>query len=536
MNAVDTKIWQQKQKQRRTFLRNAGRDKSAAHSRKRIFSALLFVALALPLIAYAAYFYRQHAGNSALEFFGNIIVVKAGGDFQAALNRAKAGDTIQLQAGATFKGAFTLPNKAGNEFITVRTSATDAQLPTADTRIDPKKYAAVLPKLISTMNEPVITATDGAHNYRFVGVEFEANPQGVGNVIKIGTSEEKRIEDLPHHIEYDRVYIHGNAQNGARRGIAANGRDLKIANSYISDIKRKGDESSAIGIWATDGRIEITNNYLEAAGENILFGGAESYLKLIPSDCLIKNNWMNKPLKWREEGWDVKNLFEIKNGRRIRIENNLLTNNWAMAQDGTAILFTTRADNGDASVIEDIEFIGNIVRGSASAVSVYGAEGSGGHRLTIRNNLFADIDGRKWGGAGIFLKSTAWDGLVIENNTAIQTANIANAYDVPVKNFVFRNNIIFQNEYGFAGDSTAPGQKTIDKFFPGGDVSFNAIVGGDAVRYPGKNMYPVSIKQLGFVNFQAGDFTLLPDSPLRAKGFQGKNIGADLDARAVGGK
>ena len=45
-----------------------------------------------------------------------MIVVKAGGDFQAALDRAKSGDTIQLQAGATFKGAFKLPKKTGEEF------------------------------------------------------------------------------------------------------------------------------------------------------------------------------------------------------------------------------------------------------------------------------------------------------------------------------------------------------------------------------------------------------------------------------------
>jgi hypothetical protein len=49
-------------------------------------------------------------------------------------------------------------------------------------------------------------------------------------------------------------------------------------------------------------------------------------------------------------------------------------------------------------------------------------------------------------------------------------------------------------------------------------------------------MYPASLRQLGFANSAARDFTLRPDSALRGKGFQGKNIGADLDARTVGGK
>ncbi len=81
----------------------------------------------------------------------------------------------------------------------------------------------------------------------------------------------------------------------------------------------------------TDGPVEIINNYLEAAAENILFGGAGSFLKLVPTNCVVRGNHLNKPLNWREENWEVKNLFEIKNGKNIRVENNLMTNNWTMA-------------------------------------------------------------------------------------------------------------------------------------------------------------------------------------------------------------
>ncbi|HVG20884.1 MAG TPA: hypothetical protein VNI02_17685, partial [Blastocatellia bacterium] len=47
---------------------------------------------------------------------GNTITVPAGGDFQAALNGARPGDTIVLQAGATYitsSDGFVLPNKSG---------------------------------------------------------------------------------------------------------------------------------------------------------------------------------------------------------------------------------------------------------------------------------------------------------------------------------------------------------------------------------------------------------------------------------------
>src|SRR5262249_14548087 len=44
---------------------------------------------------------------------GRSIEVKAGGDFQAALNQAKPGDAITLEAGATFPRHFNPPNKTG---------------------------------------------------------------------------------------------------------------------------------------------------------------------------------------------------------------------------------------------------------------------------------------------------------------------------------------------------------------------------------------------------------------------------------------
>jgi hypothetical protein len=470
-----------------------------------------------------------------LEFVGNTIVVKRGADFQAALDRAKPGDTITLEAGVVFSGTFKLPKKDGREFITVRSSAKDDQLPPIDQRLDPTKYGSVLPKLRPNVKgEPTIGTNPGAHHYRFIGIEFEPTIAGLYDIVRIGSGAETNIEEIPHHIEFDRVYIHGSPVFGQRRGIAANGKFIVIKNSYISEIKQKGDESQGIATWAGDGPIQILNNYIEAAAENILFGGAGSYLKLVPSDILIRGNHLNKPLEWRGTGWVVKNLFEIKNGRRIKVENNLMTNNWVMGQDGFAVLFTTRADNGKASIIDDIEFTGNIVRGSACGINLLGGEGSKGHNLKIRNNLFEDVTGEKWGGSGHFLKLTDWNSLIIENNTVLQTGNIAIAYGVPVQKFVFRNNIISQNEYGFFGDNLGTGPRSLDTFFPGGSVSNNIIIGGDPRLYKEKNFYPISIRQIGFADFRSGDYRLRSDSPYINKGYNGGKIGADLDPRLVG--
>ncbi|MFL6546534.1 MAG: hypothetical protein ACJ8LM_15335, partial [Candidatus Udaeobacter sp.] len=60
---------------------------------------------------------RRVTGN------GGEIIVRAGDDLQAALDNARPGDTIAIQAGAVFAGPFTLRQKTGDQFITIRTQA-----------------------------------------------------------------------------------------------------------------------------------------------------------------------------------------------------------------------------------------------------------------------------------------------------------------------------------------------------------------------------------------------------------------------------
>src|SRR5881409_4170360 len=104
---------------------------------------------------------------------GTTITVASGGDLQAALNAAQPGDVITLQAGATFQGPFTLPNKAGAGWITVRTSAPDSSLPAPGTRATPA-HAAVMPKVVVAGNVGgAIRTAAGAHHFRFVGLEVK---------------------------------------------------------------------------------------------------------------------------------------------------------------------------------------------------------------------------------------------------------------------------------------------------------------------------------------------------------------------------
>src|SRR5438094_7372168 len=330
---------------------------------------------------------------------GTTIGVSSGGDLQAALNAAQPGDVITLQAGATFTGPFTLPNKAGTGWITVRTSAPDSSLPAPGTRVNPS-YAAVMPKIVAGSNVgPAIQAASGAHHFRFIGIEAKPLPGAkTFRIIELGTGGETSTATLPHDIIIDRCYIHGNPGEPEIRGVAFNGSRLAVIDSYLSEFKDCCQDTQAIMGWNGPGPFKIVNNYLEAAGEHVMFGGADpSIVNLVPADIEIRHNYFFKPTSWRGVWAAVKNLFELKNARRVLIEGNIFENNWLAAQAGWAVQFTVRNQDGTApwSTIEDVTFQKNIVRHSGSGLNILAADDPNPSqtmkRVIVRDTAFADI-------------------------------------------------------------------------------------------------------------------------------------------------
>jgi hypothetical protein len=474
---------------------------------------------------------------------GKTINVRAGDDLQRAFDEAQPGDTIRLQAGATFKGTFTLPNKTGDAFITIRSAASDAELPAPDERINPARYARALPKIVSNENgQPAIKTEAGAHNFRFIAVEFGATPDGAGNIIALGAGTETNLEDTPHHIEFDRVFIHGDPEKGQRRGIALNGREIVVINSYISDIKRKGEESQALAGWNGAGPFKIINNYIEAAAENIMFGGADPTIEnLVPADIEISRNYLTKPLAWRGR-WTVKNVFELKNAQRVRVDGNIFENNWVDGQGGTAILFTVRNQDGNApwSIVRDVEFTNNIVRHAGNAIAILGEDYTHPSRqminVKIANNLFYDIDGEKWGGHGIALALTggAAQNISLVHNTMIARGNAVVAEEnATIKKLTINDNIFF----GHILKSGSGGTEALQKIDPARtwQAQGNCIVLTEKrerweAEYPARNLFFDDWSQIGFANIAANQFDLSAKSRCRGRATDKTDIGVNFDA------
>jgi hypothetical protein len=473
---------------------------------------------------------------------GTTITVPAGGNLQTAINNAQPGDTIALAAGAVYSGSFVLPAKAGASYITIRSAAPDAALPANGVRIGPQ-HAAQLAKVQGGFaGQPAFTTAPGAHHYRLQFLEI-VNTYAANDIIQFGelTSAQSSLGSVPHDLIVDRCYIHGNAGSGQKRGIALNSASTTIANSYISDIKSAQEDAQAIMGANGPGPFLIVNNYLEASGENILFGGADPYIQnLVPSDITIQQNHITKPLAWRGQAWTIKNLIELKNAQRVTINGNLIENNWAAAQQGYAIVLTPRNQDNTApwAVVQQVQFTNNVVRHVAAVFNVLGSDYINHSRttnaITVRNNLFLDISRANWGGSGWFMLTYGGYDITVDHNTLFTDGTSVVYADGPgVTGLTFTNNILPDNAWAIMGGGASPGNGTIAAYYPGAIVRRNVFIAGNSRIYPTDNFYPASLGAVGFVDAGNGNYRLAPGSPYQTSATEGGPVGVDQSAVAA---
>ncbi len=256
-------------------------------------------------------------------------------------------------------------------------------------------------------------------------------------------------------------------------------------------------------------------------------------------------NYVSKPLEWRsaDSPWTVKNLFELKNARRVLIEANVFENNWEAAQSGYAIVLTPLND-GTApwTVVSEVTLRLNVVRHTASAVNILGfdyhAPSQQTRHLEIRHNLFYDVDYSRWGGEGRFLQiGDEPADVVIDHNTVIQSGSILQLYGRqngrprPIVGFQLTNNITLHNAYGIIGDSVGIGKSSIAEYLSREEIRGNVLAGADPSLYPPDNFF-FSVSQLfgSFVDPASADYRLRPTSVLRTAATDGSMVGADVQA------
>jgi hypothetical protein len=429
---------------------------------------------------------------------GNVISVAKGGDFQQALNSAKCGDTIALQAGAVFTGSFTVPAPTcdNGHWIIVRTSAPDSSLPPEGTRISPC-YAGVsslpgrpafnctstnnvLAKLqYSGQGSGPITLATGANHYRFIGLEITRTPR-TGVVYDLVFSQGNAAD----HIIFDRSWFHGTAQDETQRGIGLSGTTYTaIVDSYFTDFHCVSGTGACVDAQAIAGGLgdlvsgpyKIVDNFLEASTECFILGGGAA--TITPTDVEIRRNHLFKPMTWMKgqpgyvggadgNPFSVKNLFELKNAQRVLFEANVLENTWGgFSQAGFAILLTPKNQAiGTANVCPLCQVLDVTIRyvtishvGGAmqigNGLSSNGGAPLAGQRYSIHDVTADDIDATKYTGYGTFAQVSMGHGspvlqdVTINHVTGFQPGVMLNlgddiAVNPPMNNFVFTNNLV----------------------------------------------------------------------------------------------
>jgi hypothetical protein len=458
-----------------------------------------------------------------------VIDVPAGASLQAALNAARPGDTLVLAAGATYTGPFTLPNKPGAGWITVRGSR-DAELPAA-ARVGAAQ-SALLPRLTAA-GVPVLTTAPSAHHFRLVGLEIAPAGALPTDLVRLGdgSSAQNSLALVPHDLLIDRCYLHGNPGQALKRGIALNAAAVTVSGCTISEVKGVGYDTQALCGWNGPGPFTLVNNQLEAAGEVVMFGGADpSIANLVPSDITLTGCTLTRPLSWRGV-WTVKNLFELKNARRIVVDGNRLENNWGDAQTGFAVLMKSVNQDGTApwSETAQVTFTHNVVRHSGSALALLGTPadqpGVPMHQVTISDNLFEDINGSAWRGAGIFLSLSGVADLTVAHNTVLNSGTAMVLSGPPSARLVVQNNLFSRGPYGIKGDGTGEGTASLATYAPGAVFNGNGIVGANAALYPAGNFFPATVAAVGFSDPAGGNYQLLATSPYRGRGTDGTDPG-----------
>ncbi len=474
---------------------------------RRLFSLLLSLA-PMCAVAQAPAIIRPTLPRTTVDvtyptITGRTIRVRAGDNaaLQAALDTSLGGDAIVLPDRATFTGPFLLKPHSGS--VVVLRSET---LPPPG-RVTPA-VAANFATLIAPTGQPALSTVEGATGWRVVGVAFGIIATSIDNygIITLGTGTEPTLSAQPTNIILDRVFVDAGDENTSRC-VALNGRTQAVIDSHLMNCHGAGRDAQALAGWSGAGPYLLDNNYLEASGEVVIFGGADARVAdLTPSDITIRGNVMTRPLSWGGGPWLVKNLFELKHAKYVLLEGNTLANNWINGQAGHAILFqAVSQDCGNPwATIADVTVRGNVIRNSTAGVTLLSRMSNCSYaiqpmaRVLFENNRFEAIGTdpitHAGGGRLLQLLSDLADVSFLQNTfVGDGIANAAVFDGPPMTRLTLWNNVFDRSEYGVFGSGTGIGRVALDKFAPGAVVRGNVFAGQQDRLYPERNFFPALV-------------------------------------------
>jgi hypothetical protein len=505
--------------------------------------------------------------------------VHAGGNLQTVLNGVRCGDEVVIDAGALFTGNFMTPLIDCPTTPVLVRSASIGSLPPGVQVL--QSQASLMPTVTTPNDLSVLGFAQGTSGWYFAGINFTVTlgVQDLWNLITL-SDRATAVSQLPSNVTFDRVLVHGNDQMCVR-GFLADAVNFALINSQVYDFINTTQDTQAVLAYNSPGPFLIANNYLEATGENIMFGGGgtPTIPGNIPSDITVRLNNLNKLAAWYHQPapcgaagqaacYDVKNNFECKDCQRVLVDSNIMSYAVAQGQGECAIL---NIFSGFSAF--DVTFSNNLCQYAAGGFSVNGFATTSTARVLLRNNLMQGIS-PKWGdvaGNSLEVAGPTLD-LTIDHNTCINSGTNAVSKSAYIGDQPPSTNIGFSltNNIG-GGPLTADGDNplmVLEDFPIGANLSYDVFVGDtwpqgcvgcnpEGLPYPAANHFfeatstatppgnpapcnypggvssaclPLNWALVGFVDFAAGNYVLASTSPYHHGGSDGADIGANVTA------
>jgi hypothetical protein len=569
-------------------------------------------------------FYTARAGTPSP---GAVTFVPSGSNIVGVLNAANCGDTIQLQAGGTFTAVQNVPNKPcdDNHWITIETSAV-AQLPPAGTRItpcaigiaslngrpsyncpNPQNLLAKIQQTQGSGSGPTMDFTSGANHYRFIGIEFTRVP-GIGPIFDLADLDSTVNTGSPvNKVIFDQCIFHGldtsqvtttsgepdDTRTGINLEVATNvaAIDSYFYNIYCVSGIGTCSEGQAIGggVTGPGGPYKVVNNFMEAGGEVILFGGGSPTVDIVPpNDTEIRRNHFFMPFTWyslspqytggiQGHPVQVKNLIEFKNANRVLIEGNVFQHIWGGFSQGAPIQdWNAGAHQTVTNITERYNFLsymGQVWEMAHVSHDPFCPNGFCGFAVaqgnfSIHDNVFDHVEYSPCYGNDcsayvaeflldeqqlaphqmhdIFLNHNT---IVLDNQSGINTGFTAGPVAGPneMYNFTWKNSIIPAGQYGMneGGASSTdcafnvqPSTQAFSACFTGSVIFGTNLIpwgtnnGGSWASLGGQAASTLLADQNGvqFTNLAGGDYHLQASSPGHNAADDGKDVGANVDA------
>lgn len=395
----------------------------------------------------------------------SVVQVSTAAQFNAALSTAMCGQAIVMQSGVTITNPATsqgttsvvIPavkaagggNCPPDEPLVIANSQDWESYPSGQ-RIAPTSPALFW--ILTSNSSPAVKVANGAANVYLEGFgvgTITPMPANIYPLFDMGDNDATDISMIPTGIVQDRIAIvPPMAQPGGpyvQRGESWNCRSCVVMNSYCDNVVNGGADTQCYEVDNTDGKGLYLNNYTRASGENMMFatkcnatvcgpaannGNPNGVMPApVPCDYGIYKSDFEKSMAWTTAAYDVKDVFEVKNGCRLDIQANVFAHTFAGAQAECVIL---NAFKGGPFVVQDITIQNNLLVSCPSGIQVNGnglsstvsgiTYGPTIKNVLIRNNYGVDIDGRLAAvgvlpGQGIGVSAGNCTNCIVDHNT-----------------------------------------------------------------------------------------------------------------------